>query len=179
MRFKDTEYTGGHVLGETPEFPIVIEENFTFYNVDLNDGLMTGIFLDQKEVRKKLRDYFAENRSILNLFSYTGAFSVVASKNAKVTTSVDLANRSRTLTEENFGLNGALDVLAPDGTLLLCTNSSAFSLKAFKNVIKKTLEQANVEYEIEEVMGLPKDFKTHPHYKPSKYLKAVFINIKH
>ena len=54
-----------------------------------------------------------------------------------------------------------------------------FSLKAFKNVIKKTLEQANVEYEIEEVMGLPKDFKTHPHYKPSKYLKAVFINIKH
>ncbi|MGH2165455.1 class I SAM-dependent methyltransferase, partial [Enterococcus faecalis] len=84
----------------------VIEENFTFYNVDLNDGLMTGIFLDQKEVRKKLRDYFAENRSVLNLFSYTGAFSVVASKNAKVTTSVDLANRSRTLTEENFGLNG-------------------------------------------------------------------------
>ena len=236
MRFKDTEYTGGYVLGKTPEFPIVIEENFIFYNVDLNDGLMTGIFLDQKEVRKKLRDYFAENRSILNLFSYTGAFSVIASKNAKVTTSVDLANRSRTLTEENFGLNGvdpksqyiyvmdtfdfynyaarhgnqydtividppsfarnkkktfsvqknyddlingALDVLAPNGTLLLCTNSSAFSLKAFKNVIKKTLEQANVEYEIEEVMGLPKDFKTHPHYKPSKYLKAVFINIKH
>ena len=31
MRFKDTEYTGGHVLGKTPEFPIVIEENFTFY----------------------------------------------------------------------------------------------------------------------------------------------------
>ena len=52
MRFKDTEYTGGHVLGETPEFPIVIEENFKFYNVDLNDGLMTGIFLDQKKFVK-------------------------------------------------------------------------------------------------------------------------------
>ena len=49
MRFKDSEYTGGHVLGETPDFPIVIEENFTFYNIDLNDGLMTGIFLDQKK----------------------------------------------------------------------------------------------------------------------------------
>ena len=83
MRFKDTEYTGGHVLGKTPEFPIVIEENFTFYNVDLNDGLMTGIFLDQKKF-VKLRDYFAENRSILNLFSYTGAFSVVASKMLKL-----------------------------------------------------------------------------------------------
>ena len=33
---------------------------------------------------------------------------MVASKNAKVTTSVDLANRSRTLTEENFGLNGVI-----------------------------------------------------------------------
>lgn len=236
MRFKDTEYTGGHVLGETPEFPIVIEENFTFYNVDLNDGLMTGIFLDQKEVRKKLRDHFSEGRSILNLFSYTGAFSVIAAQNAEMTTSVDLANRSRALTEENFGLNsidpksqyiyvmdtfdfynyaarhgkqydtividppsfarnkkktfsvqknyddlinGALNILAPNGSMLLCTNSSVFSLKSFKNVIKKTLEAASVEYEIEEVMGLPKDFKTHPHYKPSKYLKAVFLNIKH
>ncbi|MCC3693772.1 class I SAM-dependent rRNA methyltransferase, partial [Staphylococcus epidermidis] len=79
----------------------------------------------------------------------------------------------------NF-LNGrALNILSPGGTLLLCTNSSAFSLKAFKNVIKKTLAQNNIVYEINEVMGLPKDFKTHPHYKPSKYLKAVFVTIKH
>ena len=44
---------------------------------------MTGIFLDQKKF-VKLRDYFAENRSVLNLFSYTGAFSVVASKMLKL-----------------------------------------------------------------------------------------------
>ena len=44
---------------------------------------------------------------------------------------------------------------------------------------KKTLAQNNIVYEINEVMGLPKDFKTHPHYKPSKYLKAVFVTIKH
>ncbi|MFI3134761.1 class I SAM-dependent rRNA methyltransferase, partial [Staphylococcus warneri] len=102
MRFKDTEYTGGFVEGEQQAFPIVIEENFTFYNVDLDDGLMTGIFLDQKEVRKKLRDQFSEGRHLLNVFSYTGAFSVVSANNAKSTTSVDLANRSRGLTEENF-----------------------------------------------------------------------------
>lgn len=236
MRFKDTSYAGGFVAGEAPEFPIIIEENFTFYNVDLNDGLMTGIFLDQKEVRKKLRDQFSENRHVLNLFSYTGAFSMIAAEHARSTTSVDLANRSRALTEENFGLNGidsksqyiyvmdtfdfynyatrhghqyetividppsfarnkkktfsvqkdydsliegALNILSPEGTLLLCTNSSAFSLKAFKNVIKKSLSQSEVEYEINEVMGLPKDFKTHPHYKPSKYLKAIFVTIKH
>ncbi len=44
VRFKDSEYSGGFVEGDAPEFPIVIEENFTFYNVDLEDGLMTGIF---------------------------------------------------------------------------------------------------------------------------------------
>ena len=56
-------------------------------------------------------------------------------------------------------INGALSILAPNGSLLLCTNSSTFSLKAFKNVIKTTLNEAGVTYEIEEVMGLPKDFK--------------------
>ena len=59
MRFKDSEYTGGHVIGEAPDFPIVIEENFTFYNVDLDDGLMTGIFLDQK---KYVRNYIILQR---------------------------------------------------------------------------------------------------------------------
>ncbi|MCD8840931.1 class I SAM-dependent rRNA methyltransferase [Staphylococcus arlettae] len=235
MRFKDTDFEGGFVTGEAPEFPIVIEENFAFYNVNLNDGLMTGIFLDQKEVRKKLRDQFASNNKVLNLFSYTGAFSVISAPIAEQTTSVDLANRSRSLTEENFGLNsidpksqyiyvmdtfdfysyaerhqllydtividppsfarnkkktfsvmkdydklidGALNILAPQGTLLLCTNNSAYSLKSFKNTVKKTLEDADVDYDIVEVMGLPKDFKTHPHYKPSKYLKAIFVQVK-
>lgn len=235
MRFKDAEMQGGFVDGEAPEFPIIIEENFTFYNVDLNDGPMTGIFLDQKEVRKKLKDHYAEDKEILNVFSYTGAFSVIAAENATMTTSVDLANRSRALTEENFGLNGidpksqyiyvmdtfdyfnyarrhdlfydtividppsfarnkkktfsvlkdydklikgALEILGPDATLLLCTNNSTFSLKSFKNVINQTLTEEEVDYEIVDVMGLPKDFKTHPHYKPSKYLKAVFVKIK-
>lgn len=58
MRFKGTSYTGGFVEGNAPEFPIVIEENFTFYNVDLNDGLMTGIFLDQKKLEKIKRSVF-------------------------------------------------------------------------------------------------------------------------
>ena len=54
-----------------------------------------------------------------------------------------------------------------------------FLLRHLKRNKKKTLAQNNIVYEINEVMGLPKDFKTHPHYKPSKYLKAVFVTIKH
>ncbi|MBH9581460.1 class I SAM-dependent rRNA methyltransferase [Staphylococcus felis] len=235
-RFKNDNIHSGFVLGESAEFPIVIEENHTFYNVDLDEGRMTGIFLDQKEVRKKLRDYYSYERKVLNLFSYTGAFSVIAAKEAVETTSVDLANRSRTLTEENFGINaidpntqkifvmdtfdfykyalrhnlkydtividppsfarnkkktfsvmkdynklikGALDILAYNGSLILSTNHSMYSLKAFKNMAKRVLDEAGVDYNVDEVMGLPKDFKTHPHYKPSKYLKVIFITVKH
>ncbi|PTG16198.1 class I SAM-dependent rRNA methyltransferase, partial [Staphylococcus chromogenes] len=69
MRFKDSEIEGGFVDGEAPEFPIIIEENFTFYNVHLNDGPMTGIFLDQREVRKKLKDQYAQDKNLLNVFS--------------------------------------------------------------------------------------------------------------
>ena len=50
--------------------------------------------------------------------------------------------------------------------------------KSVQNVIKKTLDEEGVEFEIRG-HGTSKDFKTHPHYKPSKYLKAVFIDIKH
>ncbi|MCS4486698.1 class I SAM-dependent rRNA methyltransferase [Staphylococcus americanisciuri] len=234
MRFKDSDIDGGFVTGEAPEFPIVIEENFTFYNVHLDDGPMTGIFLDQKEVRKKIRDYYSSERRVLNLFSYTGAFSVIAAHEATQTTSVDLANRSRPMTEENFGLNaidpktqalfvmdtfdyfkyaqrhnltydtividppsfarnkkktfsvtkdydklieGALPLLNAKGTLVLSTNHSMYPLKAFKKMIKETLSELGMAYRIDEVMGLPKDFKTHPHYKPSKYLKVVFVTL--
>ena len=78
MRFKDSEYTGGHVIGEAPDFPIVMRGEFYIYNVDLDDGLMTGIFLDQKYVRNYV--IILQKRDILNLFSYTGAFSVVVPK---------------------------------------------------------------------------------------------------
>ena len=43
-----------------------------------NDGLMTGIFLDQHEVRGSLVDGLAMGKSLLNMFSYTAAFSVAA-----------------------------------------------------------------------------------------------------
>lgn len=233
-RFKGMETESDFVDGKAPEFPIVIEENHLFYNVDLDDGPMTGIFLDQKDVRKKIRDHYSADKDVLNLFSYTGAFSVAASENARTTTSVDLANRARPLTEANFGLNamdpnnnhifvmdvfdyfkyalrhglsydlvvidppsfarhkkktfsvqknypelieGAVELLNGNGALVLSTNSSAFPQKSFKKMINQTLDDLDVEYTITDVMGLPKDFKSNGHYKPSKYLKVVFVEI--
>ena len=53
-------------------------ENGVLYQVFMNDGLMTGIFLDQHEVRGSLVDGLAMGKSLLNMFSYTAAFSVAA-----------------------------------------------------------------------------------------------------
>ena len=102
------------VEGTPGEFPLIIKENGMNYAVDLNDGAMTGIFLDQREVRRTIRDKYAAGKNMLNTFSYTGAFSVAAALGgANNTTSVDLASRSLAKTIEQFSING-IDFEAQD-----------------------------------------------------------------
>ena len=111
IRFKGLDYESAHVYGEEAPQEFLILENGVSYQVFLNDGLMTGIFLDQHEVRGSLVDGLAVGQSLLNMFSYTAAFSVAAAMGGAVeTTSVDLAKRSRELSEAHFVANGlALD----------------------------------------------------------------------
>ena len=107
IRFKGLDYESAHVYGqEAPDFFTVLE-NGVLYQVFMNDGLMTGIFLDQHEVRGSLVDGLAMGKSLLNMFSYTAAFSVAAAMGgASQTISVDLAKRSRELSEAHFQANG-------------------------------------------------------------------------
>ena len=95
------------VTGQRGEFPIIVKENGVNFAIYLNDGAMVGVFLDQREVRKLIRDNYACGKTVLNTFSYTGAFSVFAAVGgATKTTSVDLANRSLNKTKEQFTING-------------------------------------------------------------------------
>ena len=107
IRFKGLDYESAHVYGqEAPDFFTVLE-NGVLYQVFMNDGLMTGVFLDQHEVRGSLVDGLAMGKSLLNMFSYTAAFSVAAAMGgASQTTSVDLAKRSRELSQAHFQANG-------------------------------------------------------------------------
>ena len=107
IRFKGLDYESAHVYGqEAPKFFTVLE-NGVLYQVFMNDGLMTGIFLDQHEIRGSLVDGLAMGKSLLNMFSYTAAFSVAAAMGgASQTTSVDLAKRSRELSQAHFQANG-------------------------------------------------------------------------
>lgn len=98
-----SEFVSGTLAPE----PLIIQENGVKYAVYLDDGLMTGIFLDQRHVRRSLMENYSAGRSVLNTFSYTGAFSVAAALGGAVeTVSVDLAKRSLPKTEEQFAVNG-------------------------------------------------------------------------
>ena len=95
------------VKGVKASEPLIVQEEGVRYATYLDEGLMTGIFLDQREVRTLLRDDYSAGKTILNLFSYTGAFSVAAAMGGAVqTTSVDVANRSLEKTREQFEVNG-------------------------------------------------------------------------
>lgn len=94
------------LAGNIPE-TLTVQENGVNYIVRLDDGWMTGIFLDQRDVRNYIQTEIAPGKSVLNLFSYTGAFSVAAALGGALETmSVDVAKRSLQLTQEQFEANG-------------------------------------------------------------------------
>ncbi|MBG9988931.1 class I SAM-dependent rRNA methyltransferase [Aerococcaceae bacterium DSM 111176] len=101
----DEDWKIKHTEGSQAPQPLVIKENDVEYAVYLGEDWMTGIFLDQRHVREFIKTQAAD-LSVLNLFSYTGAFSVAAAAGgASKTVSVDVANRSLDWTKENFELN--------------------------------------------------------------------------
>ncbi len=92
--------TGGEPL------TLDVKENGLLFRVDLTSRIDTGLFLDQMPVRKALKDG-AEGKSVLNLFSYTGSFSVyAASGGARSVVSVDLSKTYSDWCEENLKRNG-------------------------------------------------------------------------
>ena len=84
--------------------PIVVTENGYKFKIDWTTGQKTGFFIDQRENRQLL-SRFTENRNVLNMFGYTGAFSVYAMKNAAVVHTVDSSSPAIELANENIRLN--------------------------------------------------------------------------
>lgn len=95
-----------HCWGKLAPHPLTVRENGINYAVYLGEDWMTGIFTDQREVRTFIHQQ-AQQGSLLNLFAYTGAFSVAAAlAGIEKTVSVDVANRSLQGIRTNFALNG-------------------------------------------------------------------------
>ena len=80
-------------------------ENGLTFKVDWLKGQKTGFFIDQRENRSLLEQY-SKNRSVLNMFCYTGGFSVYAMRGqAELVHSVDSSAKAIDITRENIAAN--------------------------------------------------------------------------
>jgi 23S rRNA (cytosine1962-C5)-methyltransferase len=98
---------GGHaIVGDAPPARVMAREADMRFEVDVVHGQKTGLFLDQRPNRALVRRLSRDKR-VLNLFAYTGGFSLAAALGgaAKVTT-VDLARPAIDAAARNFAHNG-------------------------------------------------------------------------
>ncbi|MBP5587225.1 MAG: class I SAM-dependent methyltransferase, partial [Treponema sp.] len=87
----------------------ITQESGELFNIDLTSYIDTGLFFDHRPLRSKIRD-IAQKKSVLNLFCYTGSFSVYAAEGgARYVESVDLSNTYLNLAKENMKLNNFTD----------------------------------------------------------------------
>lgn len=114
----DVEQEDGFIVGGNND-NICIENGLKFH-VDWLKGQKTGFFIDQRENRSLVEKY-AKGRNVLNMFCYTGGFSVYALRGgASSVHSVDSSAKAVSLTEENVALNFS------------CSTHQAFCEDAFK-----------------------------------------------
>jgi len=93
------------LYGEPVQKVQILEEGLPFL-VNIVDSQKTGFFLDQREMRKFVREE-AAGRKVLNAFAYTGAFAIYAIKGGAVRAdSVESSESAIELARENFTLNG-------------------------------------------------------------------------
>src|SRR5260370_711933 len=92
--------------GAMPAGEIAGRENDLLFGVDLAHGQKGGLFLDQRDNRALVRTLAADRR-VLNLFGYTGGFSVYAAAGgARETTTVDIGRDAIAAARRNFERNG-------------------------------------------------------------------------
>lgn len=112
---QDNYLFGGENVGT------VSEENGLKFNIDWLRGQKTGFFVDQRENRRLLEKY-AAGKTVLNMFCYTGGFSVYALRGgARCVHSVDSSAKAVSLADENIKLNFGND-----------PRHASFSADAFK-----------------------------------------------
>lgn len=93
-------------FGHMPEGLVDVLEHGMVLPADLESGQKTGLFLDHRESRKRVRELSSGHR-VLNLYGYTGGFSIAAGLGgAAHVTTVDIAPRAIELSELGFEKNG-------------------------------------------------------------------------
>jgi 23S rRNA (cytosine1962-C5)-methyltransferase len=110
------------LFGEPAPSPLVVYERATPYETQLGEGLRTGLFLDQRDNRALVHE-LARDKRVLNLFGYTGSFSVAALvAGASVAVTVDVSRAALAWAHRNAARVGGADrhrAMAQDAFLAL------------------------------------------------------------
>lgn len=120
----------GFLHGRTDDNTAV--ENGLKFHIDWLKGQKTGFFIDQRENRSLL-EHYAKDKSVLNMFCYTGGFSVYAMRGgAKLVHSVDSSAKAIELTklnvEMNFPGDGRHEAFCDDAFKYLDSNDDKYDL---------------------------------------------------
>ena len=127
-RDEGLELRKGPVLGEVPERLVIVENGVRFY-VDVASGLKTGFYLDQRRSRKYVASLVEEGMRVLDLFSYTGGFSVYAALKGGKVLAVDTKEEVLAMARENARLNGVeIDTLRYDAFKLVEESTETYDL---------------------------------------------------
>ncbi len=96
---------GQALIGKQPDHPVPFLENNIRFEADVVHGQKTGFFLDQRDNRAKVES-LAMGKTVLNVFAYTGGFSVYAARGgATEVVSLDLSKPALQDAQRNFELN--------------------------------------------------------------------------
>jgi 23S rRNA (cytosine1962-C5)-methyltransferase len=158
----ETGACNGYLLGDAI-VPHTISENGLFFSVDWITGQKTGFFIDQRENRALLEN-LSLHKKVLNMFCYTGGFSVYAMRGkASLVHSVDSSQKAVMLTNENISRNFTRD-----------ERHTAFVTDAFD-----FLKQSNDSYDL--IILDPPAFAKHQDVLPQalkayKRLNAAALN---
>ena len=205
----------------------VIEENGIKYQIRLDNNHDIGLYTDMAAIRTQLADYFMRTHKILNLFSYTGAFSLQGLTYNKTVSSVDSSKSYMDWLNTNIELNGLsttdhnyftesiekflreardsfdliicdppslftsqgkkinaldfyktslrkmLELLTPNGTLLLFLNNHSITRNKFNSNIEQRLPK---NYQISRTLRPDQDCAPLPNFPEGDYLKGLIID---
>lgn len=100
----EINFGDSYIYGSESETNIAVENGLKF-KIDWLKGQKTGFFIDQRDNRSLL-EHYSKGRNVLNMFSYTGGFSVYALRGgATEVVSVDSSSKAISIAEENVAMN--------------------------------------------------------------------------
>jgi 23S rRNA (cytosine1962-C5)-methyltransferase len=107
------------ILGVLPSEPVLIRESGLSYEVDLGSGQKTGFYCDQRENRRAVARYCG-NRHVLDLFCYTGGFSLCALKYGPAASTLGIDNSAPAVDQarRNAARNGLDQAAFESGDVL-------------------------------------------------------------